>query len=1100
MKANLTQREPAMRKQWAKENIYKKILDSRENCPLYILHDGPPYANGDIHMGHVINKVLKDMVVKYKTMTGFKAPYIPGWDCHGLPIESKVVTELGDEAQKLSKLEIRKRCMKYASKYVKIQSRQFQDLGVFGDFDNPYLTFKPQYEAGILEVFAELVGKGLVYKQLRPIHWSIGCQTALAEAELEYQDIPSPSIFVNFEVTKESIEKLITLGLVGKDEAKTARVCFMIWTTTPWTLAANLAVAVNPALEYVSIRYEFKGQKFISIVAAKRVAEIAKTCSLEDKIKVGKTLVLGSDLEKLRYKHPFVESNPTDKDAYYVLLADYVTTEDGTGLVHTAPGHGIEDYISGMKYGLAVYSPVKNDGCYDDTVPAWLIGKNVLEVEKEVNAKLDNLGLLLSNKQFTHSYPHCWRSKTPVIFRATEQWFISVDKKLPATGKSLRQMSLESVARVKWIPAWGQKRIEGMLESRPDWCISRQRSWGLPIPVFINSQGRPLLTKESVLRVAKHIGKKGSDSWFTDSPKDILGDDFKLPDGFSCSDPQKNTPSSDSTSSESQKKNSPSDDYPSSDPQKNTPSDDSTCSNPQKNTPSDDSKLPNAFSCSDPQKKNTPSDDSTCSDLQKKNTPSDDSTCSDPQKKDTLGDDFKLPDGFSWSDLQKKDIPGDDFKLPDGFSWTDLQKEDIPGDDFKLPDGFSWSDLQKEENIFDVWFESGCSWYSVAQKAGLPIPVDLYLEGSDQHRGWFQLSLLPGLGAIEKEPFKTVLTHGFTVDEKGMKQSKSLGNYVNAQVEVEKYGADILRLWVASVNYQEDMRCTDELIGRTQDAYRKIRNTLRYLLGNLDDFDPAKNSVKYKDMFEVDKWAMQQLQKLIVEVADAYENFAFHKVFTALYNFCVVEMSSIYMDVMKDRMYCDTADSLSRRSGQTTMYRILDALIKMLAPILVHTAEEAWAVMNSSLAARRSSPARQEGDDKVESIHIAMMPKVDESIDYKGEEEKWHKLMTLRDDILRVLEGLRKDKIINSNQEASVTIHCAGREEFAGLEKFTAEKIAALCIVSEVKILNDGNGQRIVTAEKSRHPKCQRCWNWWESVGKNAEHPDLCKRCVEAIK
>jgi isoleucyl-tRNA synthetase len=965
MKANLTQREPAMRKQWAKENIYKKILDSRENCPLYILHDGPPYANGDIHMGHVINKVLKDMVVKYKTMTGFKAPYIPGWDCHGLPIESKVVTELGDEAQKLSKLEIRKRCMKYASKYVKIQSRQFQDLGVFGDFDNPYLTFKPQYEAGILEVFAELVGKGLVYKQLRPIHWSIGCQTALAEAELEYQDIPSPSIFVNFEVTKESVEKLIALGLVGKDEAKTARVCFMIWTTTPWTLAANLAVAVNPALEYVSIRYEFKGQKFISIVAAKRVAEIAKAASLEDKIKVGKTLVLGSDLEKLRYKHPFVEKNPTDKDAYYVLLADYVTTEDGTGLVHTAPGHGTEDYISGMKYNLAVYSPVKNDGCYDDTVPAWLIGKNVLEVEKEVNAKLDNLGLLLSNKQFTHSYPHCWRSKTPVIFRATEQWFISVDKKLPATGKSLRQMSLESVARVKWIPAWGQKRIEGMLESRPDWCISRQRSWGLPIPVFINSQGRPLLTKESVLRVAQHIGKKGSDSWFTDSPKEILGDDFKL---------------------------------------------------------------------------------------------------------------------------------------PDGFSWSDQQKKDTPSDDSKLPDGFSWSDLQKEENIFDVWFESGCSWYSVALKAGLPIPVDLYLEGSDQSRGWFQLSLLPGLGAIEKEPFKTVLTHGFTVDEKGMKQSKSLGNYVNAQVEVEKYGADILRLWVASVNYQEDMRCTDELIGRTQDAYRKIRNTLRYLLGNLDDFDPAKNSVKYEDMFEVDKWAMQQLQKLIVEVADAYENFAFHKVFTALYNFCVIEMSSIYMDVMKDRMYCDIADSLSRRSGQTTMYRILDALIKMLAPILVHTAEEAWAAMNSSLAARRSSPARQEGDDKVESIHIAMMPKVDESIDYKGEEEKWHKLMTLRDDILRVLEGLRKDKKINSNQEASVTIHCAGKEEFAGLEKFTAEKIAALCIVSEVKILNDGNGQRIVTAEKSKHPKCQRCWNWWESVGKNAEHPDLCKRCVEAVK
>jgi len=692
MKANLTQREPPMRKQWAEENIYKKILDSRKNCPLYILHDGPPYANGDIHMGHVINKVLKDMVVKYRTMAGFKAPYLPGWDCHGLPIESKVVTELGDEAQKLSKLEIRKKCEKYAAKYVRLQSKQFQDLGVFGDFGNPYLTFKPKYEAGILEVFAEMVGNHLVYKQLRPIHWSIGCQTALAEAELEYNDIPSPSIYVNFPVAGDSIAKLVELGLVAENETKDSKVCFMIWTTTPWTLAANLAVAVNPALEYVVIRYELKGQKFASIVAAKRVAEIAKAAALEDKIKVGKTLVLGTDLQLLRYSHPFIDKNPTDKDAHYVILADYVTTEDGTGLVHIAPGHGLEDYISGMKYNLAVYSPVKNDGCYDDTVPDWLIGKNVLQVDKDVNAKLDELGLLVSSKEIVHSYPHCWRSKTPVIFRATEQWFISIDRQLPSTGKTLREMALESISRVRWIPAWGQKRIEGMLESRPDWCLSRQRSWGLPIPVFTNSKGQSLLTKQSVLKVAEYIGKKGSDAWFTDSPREILGEDFALPDGL------------------------------------------------------------------------------------------------------------------------------------------------------------TWDDLQKEENIFDVWFESGCSWFSVAQKAGWPIPVDLYLEGSDQHRGWFQLSLLPALGSIEKEPFKTVLTHGFTVDEKGMKQSKSLGNYVNAQGEVKKYGADILRLWVASVNYQEDMRCTDELIGRSQDSYRKIRNTLRYLLGNIDDFDPAKHSVKYEDM------------------------------------------------------------------------------------------------------------------------------------------------------------------------------------------------------------------------------------------------------------
>ncbi len=931
MKANLTQREPAMRKKWAEEGIYKKIMESRKNSAEYILHDGPPYANGDIHMGHVINKVLKDIVVKYKTMSGFKAPYVPGWDCHGLPIESMVTSKLGEKALKMSKPEIRKRCEEYAGKYVKIQSRQFQELGIFGDFDNPYLTFKPEYEAGILEVFAELVGKGLVYKQLRPIHWSIGCQTALAEAELEYNDISSPSIFVNFEVEAESVKKLVELGLVSEDETKDSKICFMIWTTTPWTLAANLAVAVNPALEYVTIHYELNGQNFVSLVAAKRVGEIAKAGALEDKIKVCKKPVLGSELENLRYKHPFVEKNPTEKDAHYVILADYVTTEDGTGLVHTAPGHGVEDYISGQKYGLAIYSPVDNYGCYDDTVPQWLAGKNVLEVEREVNDKLAELGLLFSEEKIVHSYPHCWRSKKPVIFRATEQWFISMDREMKGVGKSLRDMALESVGRVKWIPLWGQKRIEGMLESRPDWCISRQRSWGLPIPVFVNSKGESLLTKESVLAAANYIGQKGSDSWFTDSAKQILGEDFHLPAGF------------------------------------------------------------------------------------------------------------------------------------------------------------EWDDLEKEENIFDVWFESGCSWYSVAKKKGWPVPVDLYLEGSDQHRGWFQLSLLPALGSIETEPFKAVLTHGFTVDDEGKKQSKSLGNYVNAQDEVAKYGADILRLWVASVNYQEDMRCTDELIGRTQDSYRKIRNTIRYLLGNLDDFEPEKDSVDYEQMYDIDRWAMQQLEKLKQEVTDSYESFSFHKAFSLLYNFCVVEMSSVYMDVMKDRMYCDGKKSLSRRSGQTAMYNILSSLVKMLAPILVHTAEEVWSAVRNR-------------DENVESVHLATMPKTNDSIDHKAEEAKWEKIMNLRDDILRVLEGLRKDKKINSNQEASVTVHFASEEEFKEFEDFGAERIAAVCIVSEVKLLKSGSGERTVTAEKSSYQKCQRCWNLLESVGKNEEYPDLCSRCVEVIK
>ena len=932
MKANLVQREPQLRKEWAKTNIYGRIRDARRGGPLYILHDGPPYANGDIHMGTVLNKVLKDFVVKYKTMAGFYTPFVPGWDCHGLPIEAKVVGQLGEKVHQVSKLDIRRDCMKYASKYVKVQSRQFQELGIFGDFENPYLTFTPDYEAGILEVFAELVDKGLVYKQLKPIHWSIGCETALAEAELEYKDISSPSIFVNFPVAEESIGRLIELGLVERNDAENAKVCFMIWTTTPWTLTANLAVAVHPHLDYTAISYERNGGKFVSILVSERIEAVVAAGGLEKgQYRISENKVRGSELEGLRYLHPFVEKNPTDKDAYMVILADYVTTEDGTGLVHIAPGHGLEDYMSGQKCGLAVYSPVIDDGRYDDTVPGWLRGQNVLEVDTIINRDLQQKGLLFAQGEIVHSYPHCWRSKGPVIFRATEQWFIGVDKELPGVGKSLRDLALERVKNVKWIPAWGQKRIEGMLQSRPDWCISRQRSWGLSIPAFVNSRGQSLMTKQSVLAVARHIAKKGSDSWFTDSPRQILGENFELPAEF-------------------------------------------------------------------------------------------------------------------------------DF-----------------------------DDLQKEENIIDVWFESGCSWYSVCvKKAGWPVPVDLYLEGSDQHRGWFQLSLLPALGATGKEPFKSVLTHGFTVDEKGMKQSKSLGNYVNAQEEAAKYGSDILRLWVASVNYQEDVRCTDELIGRTQDAYRKIRNTLRFLLGNIDDFEPETMSVTYEDMYEIDKWAMQQLQKLIASVTENYDNFVFHRVFSLVYNFCTVEMSSIYMDVLKDRLYCEPSDSLSRRSAQTAMQKILDCLVRMLAPILAHTAEEVWAAMKFK-------------SEKLESVHLARLPKTDESIDWESQEAKWQRLMGLRDEVLRVLEDLRREKKIASNQEAVVTVYC-GDEELAGiLEDFGLEQFAALCIVSEVK-LQKLTGETTVAAAKSSCQKCERCWNYWPSVGADNEYPDLCRRCISIVR
>jgi len=944
MKANLVQREPQLQKQWVKTDIYNHIQQTRKDRPLYVLHDGPPYANGDIHMGHVINKVLKDIIVKHKTMAGFCAPFIPGWDCHGLPIEAKVMAELGGQARDMDKPQLRKLCQKYASKYVKLQTKQFQSLGIFGDFKNPYLTLKPQYEKGILEIFAELVGKGLVYKQLKPIHWSVGCQTALADAELEYKIIESSSIYVNFQTTPESIGRLTELGLA--DESAEAKICFMIWTTTPWTLTANLAIAVHPRLDYVSLSYRIDGQRFVSIVAADRLEAVIEAAGLsENQYKVSSP-VKGRELEHLRYVHPFVEKNPTDKDAFMVIGAEFVTTEDGTGIVHIAPGHGVEDYVAGQNCDLAVYSPVGDDGCYDDTVPKWLAGKNVLEIDPEVNKHLKNIGLLVKEEKILHSYPHCWRSKMPVIFRATEQWFISVEKTLPQSEKSLRKMALEQIDNVNWVPAWGQKRIQGMLESRPDWCISRQRSWGLPIPAFTNSAGCSFMTKETVLAVAEHIGKFGSDSWFIHSPREILGDDFKLPEGF------------------------------------------------------------------------------------------------------------------------------------------------------------SWDDLQKEENIFDVWFESGCSWHSVPAKVGWPVPVDLYLEGSDQHRGWFQLSLLPALGAIGKPPFKAVLTHGFTVDEKGNKQSKSLGNYVNAMDEIAKYGADILRLWVASVNYQEDIRCNDELIGRTQDAYRKIRNTLRYLLGNIDDFNPSEHSVAYNDMFEIDKWAMQQLQRLIAEVNQNYEDFTFHRVFSLIYNFCTVQMSSIYMDVLKDRLYCDAADSLSRRSCQTAMYKILDALIRMLAPILAHTAEEAWAEMKFK-------------SEDAESVHLAHIPKVDDSIDWRSEEVKWSKIMNLRDEVLRELENLRQNKKIASSQEAVVKIRTVDADLVSLIkEQITEKQFAALCIVSKVEIeklegiLYEGGDYNEITegmgteihAEKSSHKKCQRCWNYRQSVGSDDRYPDLCTRCIELVQ
>ncbi|OQA02874.1 MAG: Isoleucine--tRNA ligase [Planctomycetes bacterium ADurb.Bin401] len=687
----------------------------------------------------------------------------------------------------------------------------------------------------------------------------------------------------------------------------------MIWTTTPWTIPANLAIALKDDFIYAAVKIDGE-----VLIVAKEMLDYCldafgfrgKKYEILDEFK-------GSVLEGAKCRHPLVERESL------LILAPFVTLEAGTGCVHIAPGHGQEDYEIGLEYGLENYAPVDDAGKFTADVK-YFAGQFVFDANDAVIKKLAEFGALLGHVPLQHSYPHCWRCKKPIIFRSTEQWFISMEK------NDLRRKTLAEIDKVKWIPSWGHDRIYGMVENRPDWCISRQRLWGVPITVFYCAKcKKEVLTKEIIDYLVSLVEKSGADIWFEKAAGELL------PPGTCC-----------------------------------------------------------------------------------------------PYCKH--------------------------------------------------------AEFSKETNILDVWFDSGVSHAAVLEKRSyLKSPADIYLEGSDQHRGWFQLSLLPALGAEGVEPFKTVLTHGFTVDAEGKKQSKSLGNYVNAQEEIGKYGSDILRLWVASVNYQEDMRCSDTLIGRLQDAYRKIRNTIRYLLGNTNDFDPGKNSVPYDKMFDIDRWAVQQLEKLIEEVTDAYDNFLFHRVYGLIYNFCVVEMSSIYMDVLKDRLYCDAKDSLSRRSSQTAMYKILDAITKLLAPVLAHTAEEIYEAM----------PVKSE---TAESVHMLKMPEPDKSIDWRKEESKWEKLMQLRDEVLRELENLRKNEIIASNQESSVTISTDDAELISVVEKFGSKNFAALCIVSEINI-NNHKTDKLITAQKSPHQKCGRCWNYWPSVGKNPESPDLCERCSDVI-
>ncbi len=961
MRANLLEKEPRLQAWWQEQNLYDKICAARKDAEQFILHDGPPYANGNIHMGTALNKILKDIVIRSKNMAGFKVPYIPGWDCHGLPIEAKVMEELGAKARELSPLEIRHKCRAYAEKFVKLHSGQFQRLGVMGEFDNPYITMSPQYEADALEVFARLIEQGIVYKQLKPVHWSIDNRTALADAELEYYDREDASIFVAF--------RLVDVKATLAGVAPSTPMYVVIWTTTPWTLVANRAVAVHPDFEYAAVQVDSPLGRVVVFVAAERLealkaagekwmtgAEVLATCK-------------GSDLVKaqLRYAHPLSAGVTCP-----VVAANYVTLEDGTGLVHTAPGHGTDDYYTGLNNNLEIYCPVQADGTYDMTAPAWLQGKSVWDGNGLVVEYLEKQKTLVAIHMMRHSYPHDWRSKTPTIFRATEQWFIGVDKPLKNGGHTLRQMALDVCGKalaqggVDFIPSWGRNRILGMLESRPDWCLSRQRSWGLPITAFYNPQGRVLCTPFSVREVAKTIRALGSDAWFNETPKTLLGD------------------------------------Y----------------------RPQDDTDLVNA-------------------------------------------------------------------------------------------DEFDVETLEKGYDIFDVWFESGSSWYAVAVARGVveEPPVDLYLEGSDQHRGWFQLSLLPCLGVAGTAPFKKVLTHGFVVTDSGHKMSKSLGNTIEPQEQLTRRGADILRLWVASQNYQDDIRCSEKLIEQAEDAYRKIRNTIRFCMGSIGDYDPAKDYVAPME-HSVGRWMQIELQLLIKNVRDAYDKFEFHRATRLLYEFCTIQASSVYLTAVKDRLYCDLPDSPRRRACQGIIRSVLIALVKLAAPILPHTCEEAW----------RQIPHRDAGEP--DSVHLSFLPKadekfirlledvtpiVDDDLIVQGENLQigpawiWERLMDIRGEALVMLEDLR-NRGVKNQLDAEVIFTVSPQRP--GVKKFMQLYVGELedmlgvgyaCVVDGSAPEGRLVGIQVLDA-REKYNRCERSWKRRPDVGSDSEYPTLSARDAAVMR
>ncbi len=915
MKANLPQNEPKLLERWQQMDIYGITRKARAGQPKYILHDGPPYANGNIHIGHAFNKILKDFIIKSKTMAGFDSPYVPGWDCHGLPIEIKVDNELGGKKQKMSAVEIRQACRKYAAKYVDLQRKDFERLGIFGQWNDPYLTMSAQYQSTIAGAFVDFLEKGYVYKGLKPVNWCINDRTALAEAEVEYEDHSSPSIWVRFELISDPAA--IDPALQGH------KIFGLIWTTTPWTIPANMAICYHPKFEYAAVDVEGD----VYIVAVDLLKATAENAGWQDP----KVLAAfpGERLEGTIFRHPIIERDSLG------ILGDHVTLEQGTGAVHTAPGHGHEDYVVGRQYEIPTYCPVDAAGRFyqadgaDGKIPEELLGKTVWEGNPIVIELLKSRNALLAVKKIAHSYPHCWRCHKPTIFRATEQWFIGMDR------NDLRGRALHAIEQVKWMPSWGQERIYNMIKDRPDWCISRQRIWGVPITVFYCDACREPLTERSILdNVVKLFREYNADIWYEKSAAELI------PAGTKC------------------------------------------------------------HKC-------------------------------------------------------------------------------------------GGTEFSKENDILDVWFDSGSSHLSVLGHSGdLPWPSDMYLEGGDQYRGWFHSSLLVGVGLKGTAPYRECLTHGWTLDGEGRAMSKSVGNVIEPEKIVKQHGAEVLRLWVASVEYSEDVRLSDTIITRLTEAYRKLRNTFRYALGNLSDFDPAKDALHGGELLEIDQWILFETEALIAKCRASYAEYQFHKVYRAVYDFATTQLSAVYFDVSKDRLYTGAPNSRARRSAQTALYRITYALVRLLAPVLAFTTEEVWLNFR-----------KPEGE--TESVHLALLPEPEEVLKGLGESERaryanWAQLMIIRDAVLKSLELARQDKFIGAPLEARVQIAANG-DVYPLLEQYASE-LPGLFIVSQVELKNGAPGDLDVTIARAEGTKCERCWKYTTDVGSNAQFPTICRACAEAVE